>query len=110
MNEDKNILYVLKTLGHDLEDKDLTIRAKQYTIDRLEKEVEALKERIDNEHHSAEEYEGTIEVQKAYIKNLGAKIYDLEERIAIMTESEIAEEEVIETVNVTRVLEGKKDV
>lgn len=108
--ENKNLLYAMQSLGAVLEDKDYTIRAKQFRINELEQQVNELTAKLVNETGSEEQYESTIKAQKEYIDFLNAKIYDLEERIAIMTESEMAEEEVVETVNVTRVLEGKKDV
>lgn len=126
--ENKNLLYAMQSLGAVLEDKDYTIRAKQFRINELEQQVNELTAKLVNECGSEEQYESTIKAQKEHIVNLEAKIYDLEERIAIMTETEApkracefpmsddaplapmwditpAAKEVTEVTNVTRVIE-----
>ena len=86
--ENKNLLYAMQSLGAVLEDKDYTIRAKQFRINELEQQVNELTAKLVNECGSEEQYESTIKAQKEHIDFLNAKIYDLEERIAIMTETE----------------------
>lgn len=112
MNEaqNNNLLYAIQTLGAILEEKDFSIQAKAHRIETLEKEVDDYRNRFVSELGSSEQYESTIREQNEYIKNLEAKIYDLEERISIMTESDAPNEianDVFETVNITKVLEGE---
>ena len=122
-NENKNLIYALQALGGVLEDKDYTIRAKNFRIKELEKEVEDLTHRLasvsgcEGEDKTAK----TIELYREYIMNLEAKVEELEERIAIMSESEAPAPmwditppkketqvtEVTEVTNVTKVLEGE---
>lgn len=124
-----NLLYAIAVLGDTLQTKEFMLRVKDDMITRLEGELAELKNKIASEHGSEEQYESTIKGQEEYIKHLEAKIYDLEERIAIMTETEAQEsacefpmsedapvqpsweitppKEVIEVTNVTKVLEGE---
>lgn len=90
MNEakEKNLLYAIQSLGQVLEEKDYSIMAKQNYINSLEKEVEEMRKMACKGCASAEQYESTILTQKEYIAHLEAKVYDLEERLVIMTESE----------------------
>ena len=121
MNEaqNNNLLYAIQTLGAILEEKDFSIRAKAHRIETLEKEVDNCRSRFVSEMGSVEQYESTIREQNEYIKNLEAKIYDLEERISIMTESEAPTQpewhidppakDVTEVTNTTKVIEGEAE-
>ena len=121
MNEaqNNNLLYAIQTLGAILEEKDFSIQAKAHRIETLEKEVDDYRKRFVSELGSAEQYESTIREQNEYIKNLEAKIYDLEERISIMTESEAPTQpewyidppakDVPEVTNITIVIEGEAE-
>lgn len=90
MNE-KKLLFAIQALGELLEDKEYSINSKNCYIKSLEKEVSELREMACKGCGTAEQYESTILTQKEYIAHLEAKIYDLEERLAIMTESESPE-------------------
>jgi len=81
MNEKKNesILSVLETLGETIQILKESVESKRGYINYLERKLEEAKASPKVEQ---------IQEQAEYIKHLEAKIYDLEERVAIMTESE----------------------
>ena len=85
--DNENLLYTISVLGDTLQTKEFMLRVKEDQITRLEGELAEAK----NKTAKDEWYQTTIKEQEAYIQNLEAKIYDLEERIAIMTETEAEE-------------------
>lgn len=81
MNEMKNenIISVLETLGETIRGLKESVESKRNYITYLERKLEEAKNSPKVEQ---------IQEQAEYIKHLEAKIYDLEERVAIMMESE----------------------
>lgn len=117
--ENTNLLYAIQALGAELAEKDMRIRAKEYRIETLEKEVAEQARMIAAERIKNGEEEATVSEKDAYIAHLLAKICELEERVAIMTESEAPcpvwditppAKEVTEVTNVTKVIEGGEEV
>lgn len=119
MNEkhNENIITVIALLGEQIRELTDSVQSKLYYIKSLEREVADLKGLLEGGNLSDQQYESTIKRQSEYIENLEAKIYDLEERIAIMAESEAPApdcktepptDEIVETVNVTKVLKGEE--
>lgn len=86
MNENRNILYAIQTLGEILEDRDTTIRAKKFRIETLEGELEAAKRMA--KRASEEAAEERVKMLEAYVEDLEAKVEELQERIAVMTEAD----------------------
>lgn len=121
MNEAQNnsLLYAIQTLGAILEDKDYSIQAKAYRIESLEKEVKELREKECQYCRIREQLEAEVKEQDELIQHLNAKLYDLEERIAIMMESEAPlqpewditppAKDVTEVTNITKVIEGEAE-
>jgi predicted RNase H-like nuclease (RuvC/YqgF family) len=110
MNEqkDKNIISVIEILGEIIRELRDSVESKRNYITYLERKLEEAK--------NSTMVEQIVE-QEEYIKHLEAKVYDLEERVAIMTESEAPlqpewditppAKEVTEVINRTEVIEGE---
>lgn len=78
MTNEENILKAIEGLGELVAMKDSQIRSQNWTIGNKQEKIEVS--------------EGIIEKLRAELKEKDSKIADLEERIAIMTESETSEE------------------
>jgi predicted RNase H-like nuclease (RuvC/YqgF family) len=116
MNEEK-VLKAIEALADTIDRKEAEISTLNWTVKNQREKIKELEEKIANELGSEEQYESTIRNQRELIENLQAKIYDLEERIDIMTETEAPApmweieppknvSEVVEVTNVTKVIEG----
>ena len=77
--KDKNLITIIETLGETIRELRESVESKRNYITYLERKLEEAK--------NSTKVEQIVE-QAEYIKHLEAKIYDLEERVAIMTESE----------------------
>ena len=86
MISEEKILKAIEALADTITRKDNEIGGLNWKIGNQKEQINALQEQINNESNSAEQYESTIRAQNEYIESLEAKIYELEERIAIMTE------------------------
>lgn len=70
MYQNNDLLYAFQTLGHDLEEKDLSIRAKKSRIEFLEKELEtraALSEENAFLRQQVEDLRGQVSELQDYI-------------------------------------------
>lgn len=88
MTKEENIMKAIGTLGEVIQQKEFEIELRDFRVKQLEGQVKELQDQIKAEPANSEQYEFKIKRQNEYISDLEARIYDLEERIAIMTESE----------------------
>lgn len=79
MNEQK-ITYVLESLGETINNLRGEVSWRKARIESLEKEVAALKAKQNTTDH-------LDKVRSEYIESLESKVEELEERVAIMSES-----------------------